>query len=184
MRIIESLAVMFPAVALYALVISVVLLAAYGARKLQSEARAANYFYLARNLTIFLVAGVGYSCVFSFQSGGVEQMAVMASHYFFMSIGVPACLFMQLNKTQERWLIKHTRLSLTIMALAITFFLGGLCQFDVAIGHSKYNAVQMNGMIVLLGLCVEAFLLSLWYFLKSMFLPPLASPGAQVKSGS
>lgn len=170
---IQVLQAMFPAAALYLLAIAVVLLAGHGARRLESEERAGKYFYLARNLTIFLVAGVGYSYVLSFQAGGVESMAVMASHYFFMAMGVPACLFMQLNKMQERWLLTHTKLGLTILGLAITFFAAGVCQFDVASGHSRYDASQMNGMVVLLGLSVEGFLLLLWYFLKSVFLQPL-----------
>lgn len=173
MQTAQMLQAMFPAAALYLLTIAVVLLAGYGARKLQSEERAGQYFYLARNLTIFLVAGIGYSCVFSFRAGDVAAKAAMASHFYFMTMGLPACLFMQLNKTQERWLLQHTRLGLTILALAITFFLAGLCQFDVAIGHSKYDASQMNGMVVLLGLSVEGFLLALWYCLKNLFLAPL-----------
>lgn len=173
MQTVQVLQAMFPAVALYLLAIAVVLLAGHGARRLESEERAAKYFYLARNLTAFLVVGVGYSVALTFQVGEVNAPVTRAGHLYFMAIGLPACVFLQLNKWKEQWLMAQPTFGLMLLALSITFFLGGVVHFDVARQGAHYNSHTVNTLILVVGIALANILLSVWYFLKGVFLPSL-----------
>ena len=152
MPIIESLAVMFPAIALYALVISVVLLAAYGARKLERTGDGANYFFLARNLTLGLVGGVVFSLVVSFHPAPLDGEAARVSHLYFMSMGVFYSYFYQLDELHEPWLMKHVCFGLFLHSLSITCFAGGLCNAALAQGKMTESFGEVQGIVCLTGL--------------------------------
>lgn len=152
MRIIESLAVMFPAIALYALVISVVLLAAFGARKLERIGGGANYFFLARNLTLGLTGGAVFSLVVSFHPAPLDGEVARVSHLYFMSMGLSYSVFYQLNKLHERWLMKHVCFGVFLHCLAITCFAGGLCNAALAQGKMTESFAEVQAIAGLVGL--------------------------------